>query len=75
MHNEDRELQIRLAELEADVEISLTSCFGIIAMFVAVILFFEELFFLPSTSDLIKVASFLLIASLSVALFFQHDTL
>lgn len=73
--NEDRELQIRLAELQADVEINLTACFGFMAVFVPLIILFEELLFSPSTSDFMKlVFSTFGVASavvlLPVALFF-----
>jgi len=75
MHNEDRELQIRLAELQADVEINLTACFGFLALFVPLILLFEELYFSPSTNASMKnVFALLTVASafvlLPVAFFF-----
>jgi len=55
MHNEDRELQIRLAELQADVQINLTACFGSIAVFVPLVILFEELLFSPSTNEPMRV--------------------
>jgi membrane protein implicated in regulation of membrane protease activity len=36
MHNQDRELQIRLAELQADIQINLTICFGFFAGFIGI---------------------------------------
>jgi len=33
MHNQDRELQIKLAELQSDIQICLTNAFGLIAGF------------------------------------------
>ena len=38
LHFEDRELQIRLAELQADIQINLAACFGIIAIFAALMI-------------------------------------
>lgn len=45
MHNEDRELQIRLAELQADIQINLTVCFGLLAVFMAVMIGLEQIYF------------------------------
>jgi hypothetical protein len=36
LHNEDRELQIRLAQLQTDVQFYLASLFGFLAVFMAV---------------------------------------
>lgn len=36
LRNEDRELQIKLAELQADVQINLTACFAFLAVFLAI---------------------------------------
>ena len=45
LHNEDRELQIRLAELQADVQINLTICFGLLAICFAVIIGLQQIYF------------------------------
>jgi hypothetical protein len=45
LHNEDRELQIRLAELQSDMQAILTTCFGLIALFASAMIGFEQLFF------------------------------
>ena len=45
LHNEDRELRIRLAELQADVQIFLTIGFGFLALFVAMSIMFTQLYF------------------------------
>jgi hypothetical protein len=69
-HNEDRELQIRLAELQADVEINLTACFGFLAGFVPLIILFEELYFSPSTSVFMKGVFVITAVALAVVLLF-----
>jgi len=52
---EDRELQIRLAELQADVQINLTICFGFFAGFLAIIMGFEQIYFsLPEENIFMK---------------------
>jgi len=52
---EDRELQIRLAELQADVQINLTICFGLLAVIFAVIIGLQQLYFtLPSKEIVVK---------------------
>lgn len=75
MQNEDRELQIRLAELQADVEINLTACFGFMAILVPLLILFQELLFSPSATVLMKevfsiTAVALAVILLLVALFF-----
>lgn len=45
LHNEDRELQIKLAELQADVSIYLTTGFAAFAVFMAVTIGLQQVFF------------------------------
>jgi len=55
LHNEDRELQIKLAELQADVQINLTVCFGFLAVFITTIIGFQQIYFsLPPEATLLK---------------------
>lgn len=51
MHNEDRELQIKLAELQADIQINISICIGIFAILVAIMIGLEQIYFtLPEQS-------------------------
>jgi len=45
LHNEDRELQIKLAELQADIQIYLTLCFGFMALFAALMIGYLQIHF------------------------------
>lgn len=45
LHNEEKELQIRLAELQADIQINLTACFGIVALLFTVLIGLEQILF------------------------------
>ena len=55
LHDEDRELQIRLAELQADVQINLTVCFGLVALAFATIIGLEQIYFtLPPEEVVVK---------------------
>ena len=54
LHFEDRELQIRLAELQADVQIYLTACFGFLAVFLAIIIGFEQIYFTLSPEEILS---------------------
>jgi len=58
LHNEDRELKIRLAELQADVQIWLTFCFGLLGFLIATILSYVQIFF-SSSPEAIAVKGFL----------------
>ena len=70
LHNEDRELQIRLAELQADVQINLTIAFGFFAGFVAFMIGFEQIYFsLSSENTLMKSIIFVFIALAGIACF------
>jgi len=70
LHREDRELQIRLAGLQADVQIYTTACFGILAVFFAIIMGFEQIYFaLPKTEVLSRISAVVVIV-LSVILSF-----
>lgn len=52
-HNEDRELDIRLAELQADVQINLTICIGLFAIFIGTMTAYLQIYFtLPPESHL-----------------------
>jgi len=50
VHNEDLELQIKLAELQSDVHINLTAFFGFIAGILTILLSFQQIYFQPETS-------------------------
>ena len=55
MRDEDRELQIKLAELQADIQINLTAFFGFLAVFIVIIIGFEQIYFiLPREEALTK---------------------
>ena len=55
LHDEDRELQIRLAEFQADVQINLTVCFGLVALAFATIIGLEQIYFtLPPEEIVVK---------------------
>lgn len=55
LQDEDRELQIRLAELQADVQINLTICFGLLALAFATIIGLQQLYFtLPPEEIVVK---------------------
>ena len=50
LHNEDLELQIKLAELQADVQINLTAFFGLLAGILTIWLAFQQIYFQPDPS-------------------------
>ena len=50
MSKKNRELEIRISEYQADIQICLTSSFGVLAVIIAVMVWFEQLYFSPSTS-------------------------
>jgi hypothetical protein len=55
LRNEDRELQIRLAELQADVQINLTICFGLLAIIFAVFIGLQQIHFtVPPENIVVK---------------------
>lgn len=63
LHNEDRELQIKLAELQADIQIYITICFALFVGLIALMLAFEEIYFtLPPEHGSIKTIFSILIA-------------
>ena len=45
MHNQDRELQIRLAELQANVQIYIAVAFGFAALFMSIYAILVQIFF------------------------------
>lgn len=53
-HNEDRELDIRLAELQADVQINLTICFGLFTGFIAVMTAYLQIYFTLPPESLLR---------------------
>jgi len=55
LRNEDRELQIKLAELQADIQINLTAFFGFLVVFIVIIIGLEQIYFiLPQEEALAK---------------------
>jgi hypothetical protein len=50
-HNEDRELEIKIAELQAEFQFYLTAGFGMLAVFIAVMIGLEQIFFALSPGD------------------------
>jgi len=73
-HNEDRELDIRLAELQADIQINLTICFGILAVFITAMVGLEQIYFsLPSENSVAKIGSLisLIVLGIIVLLFIK----
>ena len=50
LHNEDLELQIKLAELQAEVHINLTAFFGFVAGALTILLAFQQIYFRPELS-------------------------
>lgn len=69
LHNEDRGLQIRIAELQADIEINLTACFGFLSAVVAVIIGLGQLSFTLS-SDMFVEKLAIAIATVVLAVIF-----
>ena len=70
---EEREFQVKLAALEADVQICLAAAFGFLAAFVGLILVDEQIFFsLPADQGLAKWSLFgvILAAGIGSALVF-----
>ena len=45
MHNQDRELQIRLAKLQANVQIYIAIAFGFVALFMSIYAVLVQIFF------------------------------
>lgn len=71
----ERELQVSLAELQADVQIYLTAAFGFLAVFAALVLTDEQIFYsLQSDQTLEKVAFFwtILIGGIGCVLTFAY---
>jgi len=66
LRNKDRELQNKIAELQADVQINLTCCFGLSAMLVIVILGFGQVYFsLPPENNFLRIYITIVILLLS----------
>ena len=53
LHDEYRELQIRLAELQADVQINLTICFGLLALAFAAIIGLQQIYFTSPPEEIV----------------------
>lgn len=69
LHNENTELQIRLQELQADIQINLTVCFGLIALLFTLLIGFEQIFMvLPA--EMVAVKLVILFANLILILVF-----
>jgi len=69
LHGEDQELQIRLAQLQTDVQIYLTLCFGFAAIVAAFIIGFMQIFYtLPPEQDFVRQEIFWIIIILSAIL-------
>lgn len=55
LHREDRELQIKLARLQSEIQIYLTAAFGFLAGFFAFIAIFYQFYFAsPAENSLVK---------------------
>jgi hypothetical protein len=66
LRNEDRELQNKIAELQANVQINLTYCFGLLTMLVVAIAGFGQVYFsLPPENNLLRVYLTMIILLLS----------
>jgi len=44
LHNEDLDLQIKIAKLQTDVQINLSLCIGVLALFIALMISFQQLY-------------------------------
>jgi len=67
LRNEDRELQIKLAELQADIHINLAAFFGFLAVFIIIIIGFEQIYFiLPQGEILTKNTIIVLITIIGI---------
>ncbi|MCJ7635454.1 hypothetical protein MUP77_24080 [Candidatus Bathyarchaeota archaeon] len=68
MDPEERELQVRLAELQADIQIYMTIAFGFFAGFLALILTYEQIFYSLTWDRNLErtVFSFAILAALAV---------
>ena len=67
LQNEDRELQIRIAELQADVQIYPTVCFGMFTAFLTIMTTLQQIYFtLPSEKVLTKNIVFILMPLIGI---------
>ena len=70
MPKEDRELQIRLAELQTDIQINLTLCLGIVGICIAGIVAFAEIFFTFTAEQPVQeIMAFVFIVVLGITMF------
>lgn len=70
MPNEDRELQIRLAELQTDIQINLTLCLGIIGILIAGIIAFAEIFFVLTAEQIVQqITAIMFMTILAITMF------
>jgi TRAP-type C4-dicarboxylate transport system permease small subunit len=68
--NEDKEFQIKLAELQADVQILVTACFGFLGIIGGFMLIFYQLFFTtPAIQPEIKYSFMILIIVTGIMFF------
>jgi Ca2+/Na+ antiporter len=58
---EDRELQIKLAELQADVQINLTVCFGFLALLFVVIIGLQQIYYALLPEEIVAKSSILVL--------------
>jgi len=77
LHNEDLELQIKLAELQAEVQINLTACFGFFAGFLTALLASQQIYFQPEqsldkTAILITIVMFGILCFIFLRLFLKR---
>jgi hypothetical protein len=73
---DDRELQIRLAELQADVQIYLTICFGLLAILFTVFVGLQQIYFTSSdivakNSTLVSMLVFPFLMFFAIRLYFK----
>jgi len=66
---DDRELQIRLAELQADIQINLTICFGLLALLFTAFVGLQQIYF-TSSDIVVKNSTFLSMLVCPIIMFF-----
>jgi hypothetical protein len=58
LHDEEKEFQIRLAELQADIQIYLTSCWGMVAVLFTILVGLQQIFFILRPDQYLVAISF-----------------
>jgi len=67
--NEDRELLIRLAELQTDIQINLTLCLGIVATCIVGIVWFADKFFtFTAEQPVLEIMAFVFMVVLGITM-------